>query len=136
MTRTAYETDAWIPVGPYWDNEEGETGLETYDVQEFIREVDGGTVCRLLVFRSSRRREEFETRVQADLDGVESLLEAVTKRRFACEIDAERAMEEAKKDLRNRRFWRVDLSLDTAVTEKRPRGRPGKNPRPSVPVTE
>lgn len=97
MTRTAYETDAWIPVGPYWDNEEGETGLETYDVQEFIREVDGGTVCRLLVFRSSRRREEFETRVQADLDGVESLLEAVTKRRFACEIDAERAMEEAKR---------------------------------------
>lgn len=134
VTRTAYETDAWRPVGPY--REDGETGLETYDVHEFSQEVDGGTVCRLLVFRSSRRREEFETQVQADLDEIESLLEAVTNRRFACEIDADRALDEAKKDLRNRQFWRVELSLDTVVTEKRSRGRPGKNPRPSVTVTE
>ncbi|MDI3507797.1 MAG: hypothetical protein PWQ69_1777 [Methanomicrobiaceae archaeon] len=60
----------------------------------------------------------------------------MTKKQFACETDAQRALEEARKSLRKHRLWKVDLTIETLVTERRSRGRPGKNPRPSVTVTE
>ncbi|MBA7482231.1 IS1634 family transposase ISTth3 [subsurface metagenome] len=134
VTRAAYEANAWLPIGSY--REEQGTTLETYEVQEFTRVVEGGARCRLLVFRSSHRRKEFETKLQTTLQEVASALAEVTKKRFACETDAQRAMEEAQKNLRTHRFWTADLTLATVVTEKNPRGRPGKNPGPKNLVTE
>jgi len=110
--------------------------LQTYDVQVFTRAVDGGISCRFLVLRSSHRRNEFETGVQAKQREFEAFLNEVTGRRFACEPDAQRAMEEARKRLRSHPLRTATLTLDTVVTEKNPRGRPGKNPRPNTVVTE
>ncbi len=134
VTRAAYEADAWLPIGSY--REGSGDALETYDMQEFTRTVDGRVSCRFLVFRSSHRRHEFETEVQAKQQEFVAVLKEVTGRRFACEPDARRAMEEARKHLRSHPLWTADLTLDTVVTEKNPRGRPGKNPRPKTVVTE
>lgn len=65
-----------------------------------------------------------------------AVLKGMTKKQFACETDAQRALEEARKSLRKHRLWKVDLTIETLVTEKNPRGRPGKNPRPTIQVTE
>jgi hypothetical protein len=34
----------------------------------------------------------------------------MTKKQFACETDAQRALEEARKSLRKHRLWKVDPS--------------------------
>ncbi|MFY9405643.1 MAG: hypothetical protein WAP32_05380, partial [Candidatus Methanoculleus thermohydrogenotrophicum] len=110
--------------------------LETYDVQEFTRTTDDRISCRFLVFRGNHRRDEFETDLLKKQEEFVAVLRGMTKKQFACETDAQRALEEARKSLRKHRLWKVDLSLETLVTEKNPRGRPGKNPRPTIQVTE
>jgi transposase len=134
VTRAAYEAGAWIPIGSY--REDDVNSLETYDVQEFTETTDGGISCRFLVFRGNHRRDEFETDLLKKREELVAVLNGVTKRRFVCETDAQRALEEARKILRKHRLWKVELSLETLVTEKNSRGRPGKNPRPTIQVTE
>ena len=134
VTRAAYEADAWIPIGSYRDTDNDT--LETYDVQEFTRTTDDRISCRFLVFRGNHRRDEFETDLLKKQEEFVAVLKGMTKKQFACETDAQRALEEARKSLRKHRLWKVDLSLETLVTEKNPRGRPGKNPRPTIQVTE
>lgn len=34
------------------------------------------------------------------------------------------------------KLWRTNLTIETVITEKNPRGRPGKKPRPKIQVTE
>lgn len=134
VTRAAYEADAWIPIGSYREAD-GDV-LETYDMQEFTRTVDGGADCRLLVFRSNFRKSEYEADLSKKQEEFAAVLEKVIKKRFACKPDAQRALDEARKNLRRHKLWTVVLTIETVVTEKNPRGRPGKKPRPKIQVTE
>ncbi|NLA38710.1 MAG: IS1634 family transposase, partial [Methanomicrobiales archaeon] len=135
VTEAAYKADdAWIPIGSY--RKAGGDVLETYDVQEFTKRTDGGVSCRFLVFRSNHRRNQFEAELPKKQKKFAAALKNVTQKRFACETDAKRALKEARKNLRKHRLWKVDLTIETIVTEKNPRGRPGKNPRPKIQVTE
>ena len=134
VTRAAYEADAWIPIGSYREAD-GDV-LETYDMQEFARTVSGGADCRLLVFRSNSQRNKFEAELPGKREEFVAILKNVTKRRFACELDAQRALKEARKSLRRHKLWRTNLTIETVITEKNPRGRPGKKPRPKIQVTE
>lgn len=134
VTRDAYESDAWIPIGSY--REDGGKTLETYAVQEFTRTVEGDITSRLLVFKSSYRRKKFDADMESwQTDFVKYLAEA-TKKSFACEKDARNELEDVRKEIRKKHLWTADLSIDTVVTETNPRGRPGKNPRPKIVVTE
>ncbi len=134
VTKAAYEAGAWMPIGSY--REDDGDNLETYDVQEFTKTTDDGISCRFLVFQGNHRRDEFETDLVKNREELGAMIEGVTKKRYACETDAQRALEEARKSLCKHRLWKVDLTLETLVTEKKPRGRPGKNPRPMITVTE
>lgn len=134
VTRDAYEADAWVPIGSY--REDGGKPLETYAVQEFTRTVEGGIPCRLFVFKSSHQRKNFDDDMKSwHTEFVEYLGEA-TKKSYACEKDARGGLEDIRKGIRKKHLWTADLSIDTVVTEKNPRGRPGKNPRPKIVVTE
>ena len=135
VTKAAYKVDdAWIPIGSYRETD-GDV-LETYDVQEFTKTTNKGVSCRFLVFRSNHQKNQFEAKLPKKQKEFVAALKNVTKKRFACETDAKRALKEAQKTLRKHRLWKVDLTIETLVTEKNPRGRPGKNPRPKIQVTE
>jgi len=64
------------------------------------------------------------------------MLNEVTGRRFACVPDASRALDEARQTFRNHPLWTADLAIEAVITEKSPRGRPGKSPRSKTVVTE
>lgn len=101
--RDAYESDAWLQVDI--NREEP----DNYEVQEFTRAIgDGGAEYRLLVFRSSRLRERFESKVSASREEVLSILAGITAKEFARESDAKQALER----LRTHRLWMVDLTVE------------------------
>ena len=133
VTRAAYEADAWLPIGSYRDTDKDT--LETYDMQEFTQTTDDRISCRFLVFRGSHRRDEFEADLVTKREEFVAILKEMTRKRFACEPDAQQALEEARKNLRRYPLWNADLTVETVITEKNPRGRPGKNPRPTIQVT-
>ena len=49
--------------------------------------------CRFLVFRGNHRRDEFETDLVKNREEFVAIIERVTKKRYACETDAQRALE-------------------------------------------
>jgi hypothetical protein len=108
-----------IPIRSY--QEDDGDNLGTYDVQEFTKTTDGGISCRFFVSRGSQKRGKFEAGLLKKCEDLVAVLKGVTKRRFAWETDAQRALEEARKSLRKHRLWKIDLTIEILITEKNPR---------------
>lgn len=133
VTEAAYRANEWIYIGSYRESNKKED-LATYDVQEFTRSIDG-VLCRLFVFRSSALRKNFEKQISEKRTACESFIQDTIKKRFACEEDARRVVISIKKLLKNQ-LWTCDFVIESIITEKRSPGRPGKNAKPPLVVTE
>jgi transposase len=126
--RTAYEKNEWMHIGTY--REPRTIKLVEYEVQE-CRESICGTICRLLVFRSTKTKNDAVKALEKEKNAILELVKASTTKEFSCEADALKEIAALEKTLKNR-IWTVACSLVTkdVELEKRPVGRPAKNAKP------
>ncbi|MCP1716378.1 transposase [Methanocalculus alkaliphilus] len=126
--RTAYEKNEWCNIGTY--REPRTIRLVEYDVQE-CQESVCGTICRLLVFRSTKTKNDAVKALEKEKNAILELVKASTKKEFSCEADALKEIAALEKSLKNR-IWTVACSLVTkdVEIEKRSVGRPPKNAKP------
>ncbi len=130
--RTAYEKNEWCNIGTY--REPRTIRLVEYEVQESQESVCG-TICRLLVFRSTKTKNDAVKALEKEKNAILELVKTSTKKEFSCEADALKEIAALEKSLKNR-IWTVACSLVTKdiALEKRSVGRPPKNAKP-VPKT-
>jgi len=126
--RTVYEKNEWMHIGTY--REPRTIKLVEYEVQE-CRESICGTICRLLVFRSTKTKNDAVKALEKEKNAILELVKASTTKEFSCEADALKEIAALEKTLKNR-IWTVACSLVTkdVELEKRPVGRPAKNAKP------
>jgi transposase len=127
VIRSAYHKNDWVNIGTY--RKPRTIKLVEYEVQEFIESVCG-TVCRLLVFRSSESKKEAVKALDKEKKEILDLIAVSTGKEFFCEADAQKEIATLQKSLKNR-IWTVQCTLVTKEIEigKRPVGRPQKNPQ-------
>ncbi|MDD3136733.1 MAG: IS1634 family transposase, partial [Methanoregula sp.] len=125
VVKSAYTTNDWTYIGTYRKSKMGK--LVEYEAQEFIESVCG-TLCRLLVLRSSEKKKEAVTVLEKEKDEIKKLINASMEKEFFCEADAKKEVVSLLKSLKNR-VWTVQCKLVTKDVEpkKRPVGRPRKN---------
>lgn len=130
--QTAYQKNEWCNIGTY--REPRTIRLVEYEVQE-CQESVCGTICRLLVFRSTKTKNDAVKALEKEKNEVLELVKASISKEFSCEADALKEIVALEKNLKNR-IWTVACSLVTkdVELEKRPVGRPPKNAKP-VPKT-
>lgn len=126
--RTAYEKNEWCNIGTY--REPRTIRLVEYEVQECLESVCG-TICRLLVFRSTQTKNDAVKAMEKEKHDILELVNASTTKEFSCEADALKEITTLEKSLKNR-VWTVACSLVTKdiELEKRSVGRPPKNAKP------
>jgi len=125
VVESAYTTNDWVYIGTYRKPKTDK--LVEYEAQEFIESVCG-TLCRLLVLRSSEKKKEAVTVLEKEKDEIKQLINASTKKEFFCEADAKKEVVSLLKSLKNR-IWTVQCQLVTKDVDPkdRPVGRPPKN---------
>jgi len=129
----AHEKNEWLNIGTYRDPKT--IRLVEYEVQE-CQESVCGTICRLLVFRSTKTKNDAVNALEKEKNAILELVKAATIKEFSCEADALKEITALEKILKNR-IWTVACSLVTkdVELEKRPVGRPPKNAKPSSKTT-
>lgn len=130
MRIKAYKNDNWIEVGKINDTKKG----CTYEIQSFIEEVYG-VPTRLVVIKSSASLDSFEASQKKNKSKIEDAIKELNKRVFACEKDARTEWELFCKKY-DKKPYIYSMSLEEIITEKRPRGNPGKNPKPAKIITK
>jgi len=124
VTQKAYSDDNWIELGRYGS---GKRACE-YSAIEYTEKVYGHDV-RLVVVKSSAGLERFETQKEKELKAIQEDIKKVNKKQFACEADAKKEWERFLKKYK-KSVYSFDVTFKENITEKRPRGNPGKNPKP------
>ena len=130
MKEKAYKDDKWDEIGAI----SKEKNACKYEVQEYLEEVYG-IATRLIVVKSSSSLTAFETSQQRQRIKLEKQIKEIDKKIFACEADALK-----EKDLFVKSYsklpYNISIKVDEITKEIKPRGNPGKNPKPSVITTE
>ena len=126
--RMAYEKSEWLSIGTY--REPRTIRLTEYEVQE-CRESVCGVICRLLVFRSTKTKNDAVKALEKEKNAILELVKELTSEEFSCEADALKGIAALEKSLKNR-VWTVACTLVTKEVEigKRPVGRPSKDAKP------
>lgn len=120
----AYQNNQWQDVGRIG---KGERAC-TYQLQEFMQKIEEYDT-RLIVVRSSAGAERFIRKMDQYYEGLQKDILAVSQKIFACEADAREEWERFQK-AHKRNVYRYTAVFEEEKKEKRPRGNPGKNPKP------
>lgn len=99
-----------------------------YKGKEYTKTVDGRDV-RLLVVHSSAGEARFHSKKEKARQALDHAIEDTNKKIFVCEADAQ---EEWKRFCKSHKksLYLYDVSFVETTHQKRPRGNPGKNPKP------
>lgn len=120
----AYEENNWQDLGQISDRKHA----SEYEAQEFIEEVDGKEV-RCIAYQTSEGTERFNKKKAKALQDLEQAIFEVEKKEFACEADAVKELERFQRSNKNSVYC-YNCTIVTKQIQKRPRGNPGKNPKP------
>lgn len=129
VTQRAYLEGHWQDIGAISERKDA----AHYQAQEFSVDVYGYTV-RLLVYQTSEGTERFERKAAQQLAGLEKAISDVEKKEFLCEADVRKELERFQKEHKNS-IYSYSASIVTKEIKKRPRGNPGKNPKPPKIIT-
>lgn len=130
MTTKAYSENNWEVIGKISEDDKA----CSYELQEFVEEVYGQTV-RLIVVKSSHSLDSFHKSENKRRIEIEKEITELNKKVFSCLEDARREWESFSKKHANTPYAFVN-TWEKIETEKRPRGNPGKNPKPPVIIIE
>lgn len=122
--KRAYEGNQWREVGRIG---KGERAC-MYQLQEFTQEIEGYDT-RLIVVRTSAGEERFIKKIDQYYEKIEKDILLASQKAFACEADARKEWERFQKAHKNNLLC-CTANFEEEKIEKRPRGNPGKNPKP------
>ncbi len=130
VTARAYQDDNWMNVGKIG------TGKRacTYQIQEYTEDIEGH-IARLVVVRSSAGQERYQQKLEKLQNEFEKDILNLSKKIFACELDAQKEWERFEKAHKKSLFKPI-VHFNEIKKEKRPVGNPGKVAKsPKVEVT-
>ncbi|MFW5787979.1 MAG: IS1634 family transposase [Halanaerobiales bacterium] len=126
----AFQENNWYNVGKLNDTKKA----CSYKIQDFTEEVYGQQT-RLVVVQSSASLASFKASQRKKKSQIEKAIKDLNKERFACKKDAMASWEGFWKKYKKAPYI-FSLDLQEIRTEKRPRGNPGKNPKPPTVIIE
>ncbi len=129
-TAQAYEDDNWIVLDPFSDR----INASKYQSQEHRMMVDGREV-RCVVYKTSDGEKRFLRKKDKALDALKQDIKETEKKEFVCEADAVKEQQRFEKNHRQS-IYTCTFGIDPVHTEKRPRGNPGKHPKPPIVETK
>jgi transposase len=127
--KEAYEAGQWDEIGPVSEAK----GAAQYKSAPLTAEVCG-TPMRLLVLESSELKRKAELALRQKEEALALVMKAFEKKQWACLPDAE-AERGRVLGLKQLSLFDCDIRIDECTTEKWPRGRRGKNTKPSIVTT-
>ncbi len=129
----AYEKGEWNVIGAHRDTPTKNSTLAEYEAMSFCRKIKGLNY-RFIVYRSDAKEHLVDKNMKTDKESLNSAFGKKFKGKkniFACEKDAQneilKFIGKHKKNL-----YDVSCTISEQVEYKKPRGRPGKNPKPPV----
>jgi len=126
----AYKNNDWVDIGKISNTKKA----CTYGIQSFTEDVYG-IPTRLVVVKSSASLASFEASQKKKKSKIENAIKKLNKRIFACEKDARKEWKSFCKKY-DKEPYIYSMDLGKIKTEKRPRGNPGKNPKPPKIIIE
>jgi len=130
IRKEAYEKENWNEIGKISNTKKA----CTYEIQHFRKEVYGKLI-RLIVVKSSASLASFEASQKKKKENVVDSIKKLNKKVFACKTDALQEWEDFRKKHKKNPYI-FSMELLELKTEKRPRGNPGKDPKPPKIITE
>ena len=127
VKRQAFIENQWQDQGVLGANKKH---CAQYHTQSYHRTIDGHCY-RLIVVKTSAGRARVDKVLKKSEEELNELFAAQEKRKFACEADAKAAKKELEAKLRSS-YHQVQWTIDKDARTKRPRGNPGKKPKPPV----
>ncbi len=124
------ENDAWTDLGTFGSGK----NACFYTGKGYTKSVDGHDV-QLVVIHSSAGESRFQTKKEKALKALEQDIAAINKKVFACEADAQKEWERFCK-AHKKSLYLYGVTFVETTQEKRPRGNPGKNPKPPKIVSQ
>lgn len=125
VTEQAYSQNEWVDLGTISDRK----NASEYKVQEFVQTVDDREV-RCIVCQTSEGTQRFESKKNIALKELEQAIVQVQKKEFVCEADAIKELQRFQKDHKSS-IYDYSATIVPTTVEKRPRGNPGKTPKPA-----
>jgi len=129
-TAQAYKDDDWVVLDPFSDRK----NASEYQSQEYRMTVDRRKV-RCIVYKTSDGEKRFLRKKDNALDALQQDIKETEKKEFVCEADAVKEQQRFEKTHR-RSVYTCTFRIEPVHTEKRPRGNPGKHPKPPIVVTK
>ena len=126
LIQEAHKDNNWQEVGQI----SPQKNACTYHVQEYKRQVADYEV-RFVVVKSSAGKEKAERKLAKDKIVLENAIIDLNKKIFACEADALEEWARFQKE-HKKSFHQFTAQCQKIETIKRPRGNPGKNPKPPI----
>lgn len=124
--KRAFSDNQWVDQGILGDNKR----CAHYHTQSYQQSIDGQNYRLIVVQTSAGRNRTDKTLTKNEIE-VKQLIESQQKRQFACEADAKIAKSELDTKLKSS-YHLVEWNIVSQETQKRPRGNPGKNPKPDI----
>jgi transposase len=126
MIEQAYETDRWEALGSYHEGK----NASVYEGVSFIEEVCGAPM-RMLVLRSSSLKNKVQASLEKKRLEVKGILDALGKKEFVCQADAEKEIGRTK-NLKQLRLFDCTFEIEKEITERWPRGRRSESTHPKT----
>jgi len=126
MKRRAYKEDNWESLGTCCTSPSKDAAV--YHASAIQTRAHGFEVC-VHVYKTTEKREKVERDVAREKERLGKEITRFCKEEFFCEKDAVVAMDSF---LTSHSHLMIEAALEVVreVTYKKPRGRPGKNPKP------
>jgi transposase len=129
----AYKKGEWNAIGAHRDTPTKNSTLAEYEAMSFRREINGSDY-RLIVYRSDAKEHLVDKNMKTDKESLNSAFGKRFKGKkniFACEKDAQNEILKFKAK-HKKNLYDISCTISELVEYKKPRGRPGKNPKPPV----
>ncbi len=126
VTAKAYEDDSWTVLEPFSQFKKA----SQYQSQEYTMTVDGRDI-RCIVYKTSDGESKFLKKKDKVLDELKQDIQVIEKKEFVCEADAVKESMRFEKSHSNS-IYKCSYIITPVHTEKRPRGNPGRNPKPPI----
>lgn len=128
----AYDEGNWTELGTCCEHAD-KKNRESYSVREFTEQIDGHPY-RILVYRTSASDSIIEKKLLIESEDLRARAHEKFKKPFACEPDAQKEVDQFLKE-ESRGKYQAVLAIVPETREKKPVGRPPKNPPPAEYVT-
>lgn len=125
LIEQAYKKNHWENIGKMGSGKRA----CNYEIQEFHERIENHNI-RFVVVRSSAGRERYQQKLGKHRLELEKDISKLTKKNFVCEADAREEWERFKKT-HKKSFFEYSVDFKKIEKEKKQRGNPGKNPKPS-----